>query len=219
MYPDEIAARLPDIDHRHVLAKEWQIRKKSAQNLKTHLKEKKCKRILEVGCGNGWLINYLHSHLEADCCGVDVNETELRQAVGLFGRHETLCFLCANIQSQFFEKCSIDVVVLASSVQYFQNLTELIVTLQKTLTEDGEIHILDSPFYTKRSLAVAKKKSEEYFSASNVPEMKDYYFHHQWSDLNRFHFIENYNPSSPWNIITRKLWDVNSPFPWLIVRK
>ena len=56
IYSDEEVAWLPDVDEDHVHKKEWQIRKVSAEKLVQYLKHKKRPlKILEVGCGNGWL--------------------------------------------------------------------------------------------------------------------------------------------------------------------
>src|SRR5436190_14301198 len=114
LYDDAVVAKLPLISSTHPLSKEWSIRKRSADRLINFLKTKNPQTILEVGCGNGWLIHYIHTFLQADCCGMDVNEIELKQAVSLFDKYDTLSFLYADIRSGVFEKPCTDTIILAS---------------------------------------------------------------------------------------------------------
>src|SRR5690349_16122500 len=81
VYSDEEVKILPFIRKDHALHREWQIRKTTAENMVGYLDRKEIRSILEIGCGNGWLTRYLFDCLAVTCCGVDVNETELKQAV------------------------------------------------------------------------------------------------------------------------------------------
>ena len=56
IYEDEEVAWLPDVSEDNIHKKEWRIRKASCQKLTHYLSSKKrALKILEVGCGNGWL--------------------------------------------------------------------------------------------------------------------------------------------------------------------
>src|SRR6059058_1085116 len=56
MYTDEEVAWLPEVDEEHVHKKEWDIRKLSCAKLTRYLGNKRRPlKILEIGCGNGWL--------------------------------------------------------------------------------------------------------------------------------------------------------------------
>jgi ubiquinone/menaquinone biosynthesis C-methylase UbiE len=218
LYEDEVVAKLPRIDPAHHPSKEWNIRRRSADRLVRFLKKKKPLTILEVGCGNGWLTNYLHSQLEADCCGVDINETELKQAASLFGKAESLNFLYADILSGIFNQPCADIIVLASVFQYFPDPQKLLLNLQKILKSGGQIHILDSPFYSGQNVLTAKHRSEKYFTKSGHADMQYYYFHHSWKAIESFEFSIIYNPSSFFNGLLRKVRE-DSPFPWIIIEK
>jgi SAM-dependent methyltransferase len=56
LYSDAELAALPCVCEGHPLYDEWKIRKKSCQRLIVYLQQKASGlKILEIGCGNGWL--------------------------------------------------------------------------------------------------------------------------------------------------------------------
>src|SRR6476646_6397970 len=60
MYTDEEVAWLPAVEEDHIHKKEWDIRKSSCKKLVRYLANKRRSlKILEVGCGNGWLSYHL----------------------------------------------------------------------------------------------------------------------------------------------------------------
>jgi ubiquinone/menaquinone biosynthesis C-methylase UbiE len=218
LYDDQVVKKLPLIAQTHPLAREWAIRKRSTDRLISFLRSKKPKTILEIGCGNGWLINYLHDKLHVDCCGVDVNETELKQAATVFGKHDTLSFLYADIHSGLLKDMRVDVIVLASVIQYFTDATALLSKLQKMLTPEGQIHILDSPFYDDDDVSMAKQRSEKYFTEAGQQAMRFHYYHHSWKALDAFKISFAHNPASGINRLLRKFKE-DTPFPWIIIEK
>jgi ubiquinone/menaquinone biosynthesis C-methylase UbiE len=219
LYDNDVVSKLPFINDKHPLSREWKIRKRSADRLIKYLVKKNPRTVLEVGCGNGWLTHYLHVHLPADCCGVDVNEAELKQAATLFGsRHKTLSYLYADINSEFLNDLSVDAIVLASVIQYFPDPVQLITRLEHLLSAGGQIHIIDSPFYNDAEVSMAKERSEQYFAHAGQAEMTSHYYHHSWNALNDFPFHSMYNPSNAWKKLLTKL-KRDSPFPWIVIEK
>ena len=169
IYSDEEVRRLPDCN-RH--REEWKIRKETAKTLRNYvqsrIKNQKSK-ILEVGCGNGWLTNYLGA------TGYDINEVELEQAKRVFPEREFLCALSGK---------TYDAVVFAASIQYFQNLS----IIEKALEMGEEVHIVDSCFYPSHLTAEAALRSRAYYESLGFPEMAQYYFHHSLEDLKPFNY-------------------------------
>ena len=109
--------------------------------------------------------------------------------------------------------------MLASSVQYFPDLKSLFKRLIKLLGECGEIHIIDSPFYTKKSVISAKQRTVNYYHELGYPEMANHYYHHLWSDLTGFKYKIKYNPDTFFcrlkHGFTKKIL---SPFPWIVIQ-
>jgi SAM-dependent methyltransferase len=217
IYSDHIVRTLPEIHRSHPLKKEWDIRKKSFHKFKKYLQsiQGPCK-ILEVGCGNGWL-SFNLSKLGHDVIGLDVNETELRQGARTFHDQPDLSFVYADIFS-FALLSRFDVILLASSLQYFENSKILFSSLFDLLSEHGEIHIIDTPFYEKAELDAAQTRSTAYFDKFKLTG-KPFYFHHSLESLNDFSFQVLYNPKS----IIRRVWSTfvknDSPFPWVRIKK
>lgn len=218
IYSDGIVASLPDIEVSHPLFEEWIMRKKSTKRLVQYLNFRKPKTILEIGCGNGWLIHYINSSVKADCLGIDVNETELRQAVRIFGKKQGLSFIYADIFSELFDKSFADTIILASVLQYFSDAKGLLKRLVNILPFGGQLHLLDTPLYTEKTIQAARERSEKYFSSLDQTEMQFHYFHHQWNVLDTFNFTIRYNPDMFLNKLIRKI-DNDSPFPWIIITK
>ena len=215
VYPDEQVAVLPDISNTHPHYKEWLIRKKSSQKLLRWLrKRKKPVDILEIGCGNGWLSHHLATIPSSMVIGTDITFSEIQQAARVFQNISNLHFIYTYAKPEVFKEKRFDVIIFAAAIQYFESFHE---TIRKALTwlrENGEIHILDSPFYLGTELMAAKQRSRDYYESNGFPGMADYYFHHSFEDLRTFNYKMPYQPGK---LITRLAGNKN-PFPWVIIR-
>jgi len=93
---------LPDAAKNYPLANEWRIRKKSAAKFAEYLSSKKADlKILEIGCGNGWLTHYLAKKLpDSQFVGMDVNWVELQMAEEAFKDVENINWVYDEITHQ-----------------------------------------------------------------------------------------------------------------------
>jgi ubiquinone/menaquinone biosynthesis C-methylase UbiE len=221
VYTDEEVATLPEIAETHPHYSEWQIRKQSCQKLISYLQKKQSTasneqtlKILEVGCGNGWLSHHLAAIPGSKVIGTDINFTELRQAAKVFHNIPNLHFIYSHIESGVFEETQFDVIVFAASIQYFSSLTEIIRNSLRLLKPDGEIHIIDSHFYSLSELSAAKQRSILYYQAAGFPEMANWYFHHCLDDLEQYNYSILYDPGSLFNRFLRN----KNPFPWILIQ-
>lgn len=213
-YSEEDIKKLPDLksDHNHYL--EWQSRKKSAIRFVEYLKSKnRPLKIVDVGCGNGWFSNLMSTVEKTEVIGLDVNLTELKQAANAFQK-ENLTFVYANL----FEKTKLntqkfDIIVFNSSIQYFENLVQLFQIVADLLSPNGEIHIMDSPFYENKELLKAKRRTDLYYKKLGFQEMAKHYFHHCYDDISGFKVL--YKPKR-FNLI-RLAKDRDSPFRWVMM--
>jgi len=219
LYSDEVVSCLPLIPDGHPLASEWHVRSASAARLTRYLSRRPGPlSLLDLGCGNGWLSNMLN---RAGHCviGLDQNHYELKQAARVFSSNSNLFFLEANIFSAPFVPKSFDVILLVSVIQYFRDLPVLLKELSQYLKPHGEIHIMDSPLYTDAERANAVQRSREYYSVLGFPEMEKYYFHHRFSELKVFEPATLYLPQPLTLRLKHLLGRVDSPFPWIVIRK
>lgn len=219
LYSDDVVARLPLISDGHPLANEWCARSASASRLTRYLSaEPGSLSILDLGCGNGWLSHHLNA-AGRRVIGMDQNMVELKQAVRIFPQNTGLSFLAADIFSAPFAADYFDVIILASVIQYFQDLLGLLSALMKILKPQGEIHIIDSPLYDDVEFEQAVQRSQQYYSSIGFPEMGEHYFHHRISDLKMFDAKNLYHPQSFMARLMRRLRQVDSPFPWYVIKK
>jgi 2-polyprenyl-3-methyl-5-hydroxy-6-metoxy-1,4-benzoquinol methylase len=189
---------------------EWHLRQKTANRFLNYLKNKQTLSILDIGCGNGWFSHKM-SELDHNIVALDVNLEELEQASRVF-KTENLQFVYADIfelNDKFINK--FDVITLNASVQYFQDFEWLMSTLKSFLKMNGEIHILDSPFYKASEIKAAKKRTLTYYSEMGFPEMASHYFHHSKNEIKNFDVL--YQPKK--SIINKIFGKKESPFMWL----
>lgn len=216
---DPVVAKLPNIDPKHPLHGEFALRTLSANRLRNWLdRNEPDARVLELGCGNGWLLHYLIRDSERTGMGVDINRAELEQAAYVFN-HDPALWVLGNVFDPLFPNQFVDVIILASSVQYFEDLRPLIDRLLELLRPGGTIHFIDSHWYRKKEQETAASRSMEYYQDQGVPAMAQHYHHHTLKSLKGYDWRMAYNPHSVKNRLSRKFGQTISPFPWIILRK
>ena len=197
-------------------AKEWLIRKKSSQNLLRYIDTTPLKDdewIFDIGCGNGWFSNLLASNTNARIFGIDINQLELEQAAHLFKR-ENLIFGYWNLLLNPQLKGKAKIIIFNSSIQYFDNFEDIVKLCLSYLSQNGEIHILDSPFYKENLSSQAKERTEQYYLSIEAEDMIEYYHHHSYEKLSQFSHELMYKPLAS---DLRK--QDESPFPWIKITK
>lgn len=221
IYNDTIVQKLPDYEIEDPqLSTEWKIRKKSAERLKKYiLKHFPNGSILEIGCGNGWLCNYISTQNNT-IFGLDITINELFQAGKLFYKPNKIQFLFGDLFRINFLENSFDIILLASSIQYFTNLSDLINKSLAFLSDNGEIHILDSNLYNEEEIDKAKIRTKDYYDRIGFPEMEKFYFHHSIEELYKFKTKTMYDPKSKMQKLTNTIFNEGQdPFPWIKILK
>ncbi|MBI3243719.1 MAG: methyltransferase domain-containing protein [Chloroflexi bacterium] len=220
LYLDEQVSRLPQAPPSHPLQAEWRARAASALRLTAYLNRlPKPLTILDLGCGNGWLTHKLAQLPACHAWGLDVNWSELKQAARVFARGSRLSFVWADVFHSPFPQTSFNVIVLASVIQYFPDLHALIDQLFPLLTSPGELHILDSPLYSESEVALARQRTQAYYTALGFSEMAAYYHHHINDSLGGYNLECLYDPNAPLARLRRKVGVADSPFLWLRLRR
>lgn len=219
IYSIEQIRRLPLAEKTDPLLWEWKIRKHSADRFTAYFREKKFRHVLEIGCGNGWFSNYMAKNTGAEkVTGLDLNEFELKQAAEAFNSPK-LSWIYADIFSTDLDN-DYDVTVLNSSVQYFPDLKKLTGRLNNLLRKGGEIHIMDSPFYnTEKEKAEAQKRTEQYYEKIGALVMTGNYFHHLKTSLDEFNPVFLYHPTPYGRLIGKISRKIQSPFPWIMIKR
>ena len=220
VYTDDIVRALPRIPLAHPRSKEWRVRTHTTKRLMRHIhrgcENRQC-TILDIGCGNGWLCNHLASMPGTNVLGVDINETELRQAARVFGERDNLSFVYGNILSLKIPLAAFDYIILAATIPYFRDLGSLFSRLRALLRKEGEIHVLDSPIYERDNVAKIRSLSKMHFSRHNSA-LGEFYYHHSWEEFNNISYDLAYDPRTLKNRLLA-LCSLASPFPWLRMSK
>ncbi len=221
IFSDELVKILPHLPKSHPLHKEWLHRADTQIRFCKYLSVRKGNlSMLDLGCGNAWFSAQMKSTLpQATIFALDINTLELQQAAKVFSKNQ-ITFLHGDIFQDIFEAESFDMIVLNSSLQYFSDFKLLMDRLLELLKKDGEIHILDSPFYkTAQNQKEARNRSHSYFSGMHVKEMIQHYHHHSFDDLKDFSNTILCNPNKTWNSIRKILGRKISLFPWIRIAK
>lgn len=215
IYTDETLAGLPVVNAAHPLYKEWRIRETSALQLLQYCRKHKAQRILEIGCGNGWLSNQLAGIPGSTVVGTDINLPELEQAARVFQK-DNLFFIYDVFSNRFMAGQRFDVIVFAASIQYFSPLLPILQTAISKLAPGGTVHLADTCFYTSAAQKnAARERTHQYYTQLGFPEMADNYFHHTLADLQPLQHTLAYNPHSLRNRLLRK----KHPFHWVVLHQ
>lgn len=215
IYPDNELINFPFLSNNNPHKKEWNLRAKSYNRFKEYLSQKKeYLNIMDLGCGNGWFCGQLSNSFNHNFYCVDVNLTELAQGRRVFNSGQ-IKFIYADIFTSDIPKAFFDVVIINAAVQYFSDLRKLIDQILVLLRDNGEIHIIDSPFYSDSEVDNARKRTVEYYRAMGFSEMANNYFHRSWDELSEYNFEILYQPSSLTSKFRKLFFIKDSPFPWI----
>jgi len=219
IYSDEELTKLPFASGTNPHKKEWDLRAKSFLRLKDYFNSKKENlNILDLGSGNGWFCGQLSKSFTYNFFCVDVNLTELQQGRSVFNS-EKIKFIYADIFTADISQTTFDIIILNAAVQYFPDLKILLNRLLNLLNETGEIHFIDSPFYSVNEVKNARKRTFDYYRAIGFPEMETKYFHHSLNEISKFSSEILYTPNSV-GYKFKKLLSINdSPFHWIRIVK
>lgn len=216
LYSDEQVLQLPCIQPGHPHYAEWMVRKRSCDKLVKHIsKMQRPLKILEIGCGNGWLAHRLSLIPGTEVTGFDINRIELQQARRVFHHQANLHFDPKDPLGAMNNKNLFDVIIFAAAIQYFPSLESIINDALQKLKTGGSIHIIDSHFYASKELPAARQRTLEYYGALGFEQLSAHYFHHTLNALKPFNFRILYNPDAAWNKLRRK----RSPFHWIEIKK
>lgn len=214
IYDTEALTRLPETPANHIHKKEWLIRKASSDRFIRYLQKKEGHvRLLEVGCGNGWLSHRIAASLGAEVTGLDINRPELEEAREIWKDQDNLKFIFGDIRNGIFPAPGFDIILFAASIQYFPSLPEIIGSAKRLLNKDGEIHILDTKFYGESEISKAADRTRSYYHALGYPDMAALYHHHSWQSLQAFRYRLLFRPGA----FMQRLRGNKNLFPWIMI--
>jgi len=205
---DAEVRELPNTFFYNLHRQEWEMRANNHQRLMKYIKKLgRPLKIMDLGCGNGWLSNHLAEITNTEVWGVDINLSSLQQARRVCTQNN-VHIAYGDIFEDLFEAGTFDVIILNQTIEFFPNLTQLLNRSRHYLKPDGEIHIIDSPIYQEKELDSARQKTLQHFEVLGVPEMSVLYFHHSRTAIQSFDNQFMYKPS-------RWFKGKDSAYPWV----
>lgn len=197
---DDVVHGLPNSGTSTPHATEWRVRMRSLRRLVALLgTRQRPLRVLDVGCGNGWMAANL-ADAGHSVTAIDTHAEEIEQARRVFPERGVEWHVC---DPRLFPLHGprFDVVVFAASVHYFPDLEAIIAHLGNGMHADGSIHLLDTIFYDSMSEArSAADRTLAYFTQLGVPSMADHYHHHLLSDVLALGHTRIHSQPSKWDV-------------------
>lgn len=196
---------------------EWEIRARSAGRTVHALDNADGPfRILEVGCGNGWLANMLHE-AGHHVLGIDAFTLELEQAARVFDGGPT--WARADLFTSSLPVRTFDVVLFAASFQYFSDASATMKRTRELLVPGGEVHVQDSILYRSAvEAAAAVERSRAYYATIGVPEMAGHYHAHQLEPLRAHGALRILATPSGMDRTLQRFGRKASPFTHVMIR-
>jgi len=219
VYSDAQVKVLPRAFAFNLHREEWNYRAiMSSMFLKYLKKHPEFVKILEIGCGNGWLCYRISNTFQREVFGIDSINVDLEQARRVF-KKPNLTFINGDIFDDILPRNEFDLIVISNAIQFYPNLRQLIERSQLFLQNQGEIHIFDSPIYRWQEVETARKTTGDYYQSIQCPNMIAYHFHHSWDDFYPFKYKVLFDPKSPTNKIKKLLGSPIPPHPWIRIKK
>lgn len=180
---DAIVQDLPFSGSLTAQAPEWRVRERSMLRLLKHFARSGSElRVLEIGCGNGWLSARV-TEAGHVVTAMDIHSEELDQARRVF-TGSGIDWQLGDPMEHVFPAGSFDRIVFAASLQYFADVPLLFAHIRPWLSLKGEVHVVDSVLYPNRQAAMlAQERSVAYFAKLGTPEMARFYHHHTKDEI------------------------------------
>ena len=204
--------RLPELPKGHPWTKEWEYRKQTLSRFDEYLKHRSFYKAVEIFCGTGWFSNWLADRVP-HVIGQDILRYELDIGANIFARSNLNLVFTEDIIG-LIEKERPDLVVLNSSLQYFNPNSNFLMDVKDALPPDCEIHIMDTPIYLSEKAAFnARYKQKVYLNKLGFPEMHNHCFQYEINNLVYVDWL--YTPPMGLN---KLLKPKASPYPWGRIR-
>ncbi|MFN0275646.1 MAG: hypothetical protein ACKVPJ_07870 [Chitinophagales bacterium] len=87
------------------------------------------------------------------------------------------------------------------------------------LKPDGEIHVIDTPFYSTSKAGKAKMRTQIYYESIGFLIMENNYHHRLCAELRGYQIQFFYKPSFLKRIDYAMRRKIYKPFPWIVIKK
>jgi 2-polyprenyl-3-methyl-5-hydroxy-6-metoxy-1,4-benzoquinol methylase len=97
-------------------------------------------KILEIGCSNGFITEYIHDHTGSEMLGVDFSEVAIEQAKKRTKKKSAkLNFACLDLRNENLPEDNFDVILLVDSIYFLGEVKDTLLKLNQKLREHGRM--------------------------------------------------------------------------------
>jgi len=90
----------------------------------------KCRNILDVGCGNGRLMDEMHKKLKVPVCGIDLSKSIIEKNKKFYPNYE---FYCLDIQKEYLNR-KFELVVCSEILEHLEEIDQAITNLSQMVS-------------------------------------------------------------------------------------
>jgi SAM-dependent methyltransferase len=149
-------------------------------------------KVLEIGCSNGFITEYIHDHTQSEIMGVDFSEVAIEQAQERIKNKSTsLHFKCIDFKNEPLPDDHFDIILLIDSIYFLGEIKDALKKVNKKLREHGRMIF---SFFQYREEADPQKilLPERTFLAQALNQLGFTYTWNDFSDNVRAHGKKNF---------------------------
>ncbi len=139
-------------------------------------------RILDAGCGSGWLSHKISQVVSGKVFGIDIDPAQVTSAKKMF-QSGRVSFLEGDIRQSKLEKESFDHIILMDVLPWVEDLHGTIRHCLSLLKDQGELHLMGTPFFNRKQLDQAKEAFRLYCTEKRMENVLPFRFFHSKEDL------------------------------------
>jgi len=113
-------------------------------------------KVLDVGCGAGYITNEIYNKFECDIIGIDASEIAIEKAKSL---NRNIAFKVMNANDIHYPQSNFDIVLCIGLIEHVQDIDKCIGEIKKTTKNKGKIVIITS---NKFSFMFIHRKLKEF---------------------------------------------------------
>jgi SAM-dependent methyltransferase len=137
-------------------------------------------KVLEIGCSNGFITEYIHDHTDSKTLGVDFSEVAIEQAQERTkSKSSSLNFKCIDFKNQPLPDDHFDIILLIDSIYFLGEVKDALLKLNQILREHGRM-ILSIFQYREEADPQKILLPERTFLAQALNELQ---FNYTWIDF------------------------------------
>ena len=109
--------------------------------------------VLDIGCGNGYVLNLLAQRYNCDLTGIDPSESILREAshrCRKFINAGRMTLHCQNVSAMLFPDATFSISYTINTVYFWEDLTKVMAEIRRVLKPNG---LFVNTLYTDATLA------------------------------------------------------------------